>query len=427
MLSVQQYWEYYCNETVNRTSDTLTHGFGVYYDGFVDGDCKAIAGGDTEDYLPKPVTNEFFVDSSGQLVTYSEYGGPCLEAYVNSMLRIEWVCNNDTEFEVTAIQGGTAITQCVVKLQIESKYACPISTALDSFAPSTDPTLEPTVHPIVPQPLTDYDCNGLYDYNDDDDDEFAPRESDYTFDVQAFDVCTASNVILVPGVPGISIGSMYQCHEGSLWLTRWTSLGDGTGGAGPNNCSDFEGNSQSGPQMVDSLSDDMDAHCSGIWNCPYALVREYRYGCNDTMDPWQEHAYITGICTVVNDRSYQSSMLMCDDSEGLTLVTFNNLNCTGNISSTETYLESGVCAVDSDDDQTYRRLMECGDRSNDTQPEFNTAAPTPAPTGGGKNNNDNDDETWMIVAIVGICVIVVIAVVVGGIMCCSQKQRYADQ
>merc|ERR1719150_1210569 len=102
------------------------------------------------------------------------------------------------------------------------------------------------------------------------------------------------------------------------------------------------------------------------------------------MDLWAEHAYITGICTVTNDRSYESSMLKCDDSEGgsgLTLVTYSgSINCTGNATKTETYLESGICAEDDDNSMKFRRLMECVDGSNETQPDFNTAAPTPSPT-----------------------------------------------
>ena len=75
----------------------------------------------------------------------------------------------------------------------------------------------------------------------------------------------AQNVVLIPGTPGVSLGTMYQCHEGTMWVTNWQRL-DGV----ENDCS---GEASYGPQEVDHFALDTDWHCGGVWNCPYALVR----------------------------------------------------------------------------------------------------------------------------------------------------------
>ena len=162
------------------------------------------------------------------------------------------------------------------------------------------------------------------------------------------------------------------------------------------------------------------------------MLPEYNYnsksGCNDTESTWKDVPYITHRCVVTNSASNapRSSMLKCDNSSGLTMTMWDNLNCNSSEPGVqewlvETYLEANGSCSDMDNYGRTRKLLECVDRSGDDRPDFNTASPTPAPTGGGKESKD-EVETWMIITIVGIVLIVVVALVVGGIMCCKQSR-----
>ena len=80
------------------------------------------------------------------MVTTYRYGGYCSGAYANKRTQITWVCDSSTEFEVEQVSAnGIMENSCTIWMNIKSKYACPINSALD---PTEEPTPSPTGSPI---------------------------------------------------------------------------------------------------------------------------------------------------------------------------------------------------------------------------------------------------------------------------------------
>lgn len=83
--------------------------------------------------------------------------------------------------------------------------------------------------------------------------------------------------------------------------------------------------------------------------------------------------------TVDTNNGQRSRMLKCDDTAGLTIATWHNLNCEGAVNDITPYLNaSGTCSG-KDYNSMSRRLLKCVDRSKDSRPDWQTAAPSPPP------------------------------------------------
>merc|ERR1712083_1235646 len=94
-------------------------------------------------------------------------------------------------------------------------------------------------------------------------------------------------------------------------------------------------------------------------------------------DNWNEYAYIVDSCQVTawGTNVQRSAKLTCDEVEGLTLELYDDLFCEGTLVSETSYLEGNDSCHSLNDSApigTYRRLMECVDRSNETQPDWIT-------------------------------------------------------
>ena len=144
---------------------------------------------------------------------------------------------------------------------------------------------------------------------------------------------------------------------------------------------------------------------------------------HDGWSTWNDYSYIVEKCQVTLNvtNAQRSAKLVCDMTDGLSLELYEGFYCNETLVSTTNYLE-GDDFCSNETEGPYRRLIECVDRSNDTQPGWITRSPTMEPTKGPQPNN-NDEDTWMIVGIVFICLLVIV-VVVGLVVYCQSKDKH---